>query len=400
MRILVHDYSGHPFQAQLSRRLAGRGHQVVHAYYPVAGSRTGAIEILPTDPVTLSFEPVPIRSANKREGVFNRPRHDIVYGGAIARVARHAKPDVVISSNTPLLAQRRLMGAARRSDAAFIYWFQDAWATWLSDTAVRRFGLLGIPISRFLHRLERSLLMRSDAVVAISPTFHDLMLGYGVPDAKIALIPNWAPLDEIVPVGRHNAWSAEHGLDDGFVFLYAGSLGVRHAPRRLFQLGSAMTGSTLIVVSTSAEADNLAAEVARRGIHNVRVFPTQPYTTLSEVLGTADVLVAMLDRQGARVLVPSKVLSYMAAGRPVLASIPADSYAAQVLIESGSGVVVDPEDEEGWLAAARELTLDSDRRARMAASARAYAESAFDIERITDRFETLLAAAVESRKGH
>ena len=399
MRILVHDYSGHPFQAQLSRGLARRGHQVVHAYYPVAGSRTGAVEKLPTDPETLSFEPVPIRSATKREGVFNRPRHDLVYGGAIARVARRFKPEVVLSANTPLLAQRRLMGAARRSEAAFVYWFQDAWATWLSDTALRRFGLLGVPISRALYRLERSLLMRSDAVVPIAPGFLDLIRGYGVPDSKVSLIPNWAPLDEIVPVDRHNAWSAEHGLDDGFVFLYAGRLGTRHAPHLLFELAAAATGITLIVVSTSLEADKFAAEVARRGINNIRVLPTQPYVELSEVLGAADVLVAMLDRQGARILVPSKVLSYMAAGRPVLAAIPAESYMAQVLIESGSGVVVDPDDHEGWLAAARELAGDSDRRARMAASARAYAESAFDIDRITDEFETVLAAAVERRRS-
>ena len=32
MRILVHDYAGHPFQVQLSRALAQRGHDVLHAY--------------------------------------------------------------------------------------------------------------------------------------------------------------------------------------------------------------------------------------------------------------------------------------------------------------------------------------------------------------------------------
>jgi glycosyltransferase involved in cell wall biosynthesis len=309
------------------------------------------------------------------------------------------KPDVVLSANTPLIAQRRLMRASRRCGAAFVYWFQDAWAIWLSDTARRRFGLLGVPISSALYRLERSLLTESDAIVTISPAFRELISGYGVPDSKITFIPNWTPIDEVVPVDRHNAWSAEHGLDAGFVFMYAGALGARHAPILLLELAAAMSGITVVVVSTGIQADNLAAEVARLGVQNVRMLPTQPYARLSEVLGSADVLVALLDRAGARISVPSKVLSYMAAGRPLLAAVLAETYTAQLLTESGSGVIVDPDDHQGWQAAARDLAEDEDRRDRMAASARAHAERAFDIDRITTEFETVLAAAVNHRKG-
>jgi len=400
VRILVHDKSGHPFQAQLSRALARRGHQVVHAYSPAPDGRLGAVEKLPTDPDNLTFHPVPVRAGLKREGAFNRPRHDLLYGGAIGRVVHSVEPQVVLSANTPLLAQQRLMRAARRSEAAFVYWFQDAWAMWMSGHLRQRFGLLAVPMTRVLTRLERSLLMRSEAVVAITPGFRDLMLGYGVPDSRIAFIPNWAPIDEIVPVGRHNAWSAEQGLDDRFVFLYAGRLGTRHAPPLLFDLAAAMPDIQLILVSTSAEADIVSAEVTRMGISNIRVLPTQPYGALSEVLGAADVALAMLDHKGAEIQVPSKVLSYLAAGRPVLAAMPAENYAAQVLSESGAGVVVDPDDHEGWRVAAQELASDPDRRARMAASARAYAESAFDIGRITDAFEAVLEGAVMHREGH
>jgi glycosyltransferase involved in cell wall biosynthesis len=400
LRVLIHDYSGHPFQAQLSRSLARRGHHVVHAYYPMPGARTGAVEALPADPATLSFQPVTIRSATKGQGLFNRPRHDLTYGGAVGRVVRRVRPDVVVSANTPLLAERLLVRATRRSGAAFVYWFQDAWAIWLSGTARRRFGVLGVPLAHALNRLQRSLLTGSDAVVPISPAFRDLVQGYGVPASKVTLIPNWAPIDEIVPVDRHNGWSREHGLDDGLVFLYAGALGVRHAPRLLFELANELADTTLVVVSSSAEADDLAAEAERQAIRNVRVLPIQPYAVLPEVLGTADVVVALLDRNGARISVPSKVLSYMAAGRPVLAAMPVESYAAQVLTQSGAGHVVEPDDRDAWISAARELAADPDRRARMATSARTYAESAFDIERITTEFEKVLEAAVRRRRGN
>jgi len=98
--------------------------------------------------------------------------------------------------------------------------------------------------------------------------------------------------------------------------------------------------------------------------------------------------------------VPSKVLSYLAAGRPILAAMPTDNFLARVVVESGSGLVVDPDDQAGWVAAARELAADGDRRAGMASNARAYAEQAFDIERITDEFEAVLTSAIRHRASH
>ena len=87
MRILVHDYAGHPFQAQLSRELARRGHRVVHAYRAKVGGRSGALERLPTDPGELTFKPIVLgpRASNGR-GVPRLLRHELGYGRAASSV--------------------------------------------------------------------------------------------------------------------------------------------------------------------------------------------------------------------------------------------------------------------------------------------------------------------------
>jgi colanic acid biosynthesis glycosyl transferase WcaI len=85
--------------------------------------------------------------------------------------------------------------------------------------------------------------------------------------------------------------------------------------------------------------------------------------------------------------VPSKVLSYHCAGRPLLAALPRANLARRTIERAGSGVVVDPEDETGFTNAADELLRRADVRSELGRKARRYAEQTFALGPITDRFE-------------
>ena len=393
MRILVHDYAGHPFQAQLSRELARCGHVVMHAYRAKAGGRSGALDRLPSDPVGLHFRPIVLGPrAAQRRGVLRRLRHERAYSRAARRVLETFRPEVVISSNTPLLVQRSLLRTAHDCGSGFVYWMQDRISVSQTRRLRRRFGVLAAPLAAAARHLERSSLVNADAVVAVTPAFTDALQDYGVPQDRITVIANWAPLDEIVPFERRNDWAAEHSLLDRLVFMYAGSLGLKHDPHLLVHLASALPEAAVVVVAEGPGADLVATEATRQGLENVFVVPSQPYERLSQVLGTADVLVAILDTQGGAYSVPSKILSYLCTARPILASIPDGNLAAKVITESGGGVVVGPGSVDDWLNAARELAGDEVLRARMARDGRDYAERTFDIRRIADEFEAVLVS--------
>ncbi len=391
MRILVHDYAGHPFQAQLSRELAGRGHTVRHAYRSKLGGRGGALERLAADPYGLSFTAIRLGPrASDRRGVLHRLRHELIYGQAASQVVNDFRPDVVISSNTPLLIQRGLLRASHTIRSGFVYWMQDRISVSQTRKLRRRYGVLAAPAATALRELERSSLIGSDAVVAVTPAFVDLLRGYGVAPERVTVIANWAPLDEIVQVPRTNDWGTEHGLADRFVFLYAGSLGLKHDPQMLVELAWALPDAVVVVVAEGAGSQLAKTEAARRGLTNLVVVPSQTYERLSHVLGTADVLVAILDREGAEYSVPSKVLSYLCAGRPILASVPHANLAAQVILELGGGVVIEPGAADDWLDAARRLVRDEQLRRTLARKGRDYAERTFEIRRVADRFEEVL----------
>jgi glycosyltransferase involved in cell wall biosynthesis len=183
--------------------------------------------------------------------------------------------------------------------------------------------------------------------------------------------------------------------------LYSGTLAMKHNPALLLDLAKLLDergGAEMIVVSEGAAVEWLQREAAAEGVHSLRCFPFQPFERMADVLGSADVLVAILEPEAGAFSVPSKILSYMCAGRPILAAIPRENLAAQLIGRHQAGLVVEPDDRAGFRRAAAEMLASPRQLAEWGAAARQYAERNFDIESISDRFEHVLGAS--SRAHH
>jgi glycosyltransferase involved in cell wall biosynthesis len=112
---------------------------------------------------------------------------------------------------------------------------------------------------------------------------------------------------------------------------------------------------------------------------------------LPNVLGSADVLVAILEADAGVFSVPSKVLSYLCAGRAVLLAVPQVNLAAKIVANCGAGPVAEPTNIAGFCAAAKRLIQSPPQREEHGRNARAYAEAHFSIRHIGDRFEAILS---------
>src|SRR5215213_6966407 len=84
VRILLHDYSGHPFQVQLSRELARRDHEVHHLHCPSYTTGKGALAVRPDDPPGFSVEPVDLGEPFDKYHYARRVRQERRYGALFA----------------------------------------------------------------------------------------------------------------------------------------------------------------------------------------------------------------------------------------------------------------------------------------------------------------------------
>jgi len=162
---------------------------------------------------------------------------------------RDHRPDVVLSGNTPLDAQRRVLAASRRQGIRFVHWAQDLIGLATKRLLHGRWRGAGDLVGNYYLGLERRILRKSDAVVVISEDFTPTLVDWGVDRTAIAVIENWAPLDEVPVRPKDNPWSLERGFGEALRFVYTGTLGLKHNPDLLLQLALARPDINVIVVS-------------------------------------------------------------------------------------------------------------------------------------------------------
>src|SRR5262252_7354512 len=143
MRIVVHDFVGYAFPAQLARALAGRGHDVLflHCSSFVAGK--GLVEPKEGDPATLAFDSVELPDSFAKYNVRRRLAHERETGRELARRVAAFRADVVLSSNAPLIVQRALLQTAHARESRFVFWQQDVISRAASRVLGRRSRLAG-----------------------------------------------------------------------------------------------------------------------------------------------------------------------------------------------------------------------------------------------------------------
>lgn len=388
-RIVVHDYSGHPGQAQLSRALARRGYAVTHQHCPSYTTGRGSLQLEAGDPATLTFEPVEMDGTFAKYSARTRLRQELRYGRTAADAIAAKDPAIAVISNVPLLAHSVLARHLSRRGIPMVFWHQDIYSEAIGVTARRRIPVLGGVLARLADRAERKIARRSVAVVAISPTFIERLSEWGVTD-KTTIVPNWAPIGELPVHPVDNAWSRTMGLSEHQVVLYSGTLGLKHDPSILAELAAGLRdshpGARVVVVSEGKGRDWLEAHKAQEGADNLVLLDFQPYEDLPEMMASADLLVAILEPDASKFSVPSKVLTYLCSSRAVLGVLPPDNSVAEILSTQDAGVVVDPSDRDRVVKEAAALLSDPDRRHTMGRAGRRYAERTFSPETAADQF--------------
>ncbi len=388
-RILVHDYAGHTFQVQLSRWLAAQGHQVLHLYAAEAETPHGRLVRDADDPAGFAVEGVSVGRRPDKYVLHRRWLHDRAYGSRLAERAAAFRPDVVLSANAPPAAQSRLLKRLKRDGIPLVCWVQDIFTVGAEEILKRKPKPLRWAALRLLAHMEFGTMRNSAGLVVISPDFLSTLAERGLSHPHSTVIENWAPYGEITPRPKDNGWSRAHGLDDRFVFLCSGTLGMKHNPGHLANLARAWRDDPrvrIVVVSEGLGRRWLEEVKAAEGLDNLVLLDFQPIDRLSDVLASADALVVLLEAYAGALSVPSKVYSYFCAGRPILGALPDANLARRLVEGEGAGLCVDPGDEAAFLAAAHRLYEDAALRRSCAETQTGYAARTFDIERIGPRF--------------
>jgi colanic acid biosynthesis glycosyl transferase WcaI len=183
-----------------------------------------------------------------------------------------------------------------------------------------------------------------------------------------------------------------------FVALHAGNLGFYGAWATLLKAAEILRNENTGLVFIGDGANRAQLQASVNGSSNVRFLPFRRVEQVPHVMMAGDLHIVTIRRGLEGVVVPSKLYSILAAGRPVLAVAAPESDAARIVCESGCGIAVDPDDPTAVARAIRELRNDPARLAEMGRRAR---ETARKYARVTElqKFAGIIEEAVQEKMG-
>jgi len=248
-------------------------------------------------------------------------------------------------------------------------------------------------LTRWLRQLFFRVYRNADQVVVLSDDMCSLLVKSGVSAEVIRVIPNWVDTTRVEPVKVDNRFRDRHGLDDRFVVMYSGNMGLcQQLDNVLLAAGQLQDRSDVIfvLIGDGASKTRLQKWARERQLTNVRFLDYQPRSELSASLSAADIHLVPLDPRVTRCLMPSKLYGILASATPLVAIAPKACELARISEEHEVGFVVEPEDPDALADTLRWCAGHRHQLQEMGTRARRLAEKQYDRRISTGAFASML----------
>ena len=285
------------------------------------------------------------------------------------RVIREREIDVVLTTSPPSSAHVIGAALARRTGVRFVADLRDSWLA----NPHRRYERRAVRAKRAVEeRIARRVLGRADAITAVTSFIAREGAALARPGTPVTVVPNGCDFDDFDGL--------EYRRGERLVVLHAGSFFGQRSPRPFLEAVAALDDPRIVArfLGDLRPADREWALDLGLG-DRLEIDGFRPHRETLAAMKAADVLLLLVPRAGGRGLsvLSGKVYEYLASERPVLALVPPEGAAAELLRETGAAWIADPDDPEAILAGLRaardawadgslaERTLDPVWRARL-----------------------------------
>jgi colanic acid biosynthesis glycosyl transferase WcaI len=390
----------------LARSLAARGHsvQVVTGFpnYPTGEIMAGYRLSRRLDEVTeggVSLRRVALYPSHDRSS----RRRIVNYGSFALSVAASAlrtlrSLDALWVYNSPATVGLPSWLASAAGGPPHLMHVLDLWPDSIEFSGLAS-GRSYAAMAPLLERWCQFTYRQAASIACISVQVLDELAARGVPRSKLHYVPVWTDETRNYPRPRDHDLARSLGVDDAFVLLYAGNLGYTQGLDTLLEACARLhdlPGFHCLVAGSGTAEEELRALAASLSLRNLTFLGRRPPAEMAMLMSIGDLhLVSLNDHPLASMTMPSKLLSTLASGRPVLAVATGET--ARIVREADAGWAVAPGDCDGLVDALRRAySVGREGTDRLGAAGRQYYARELSAERGVDRIETLLTELASS----
>lgn len=291
----------------------------------------------------------------------------------------HWKPDVVLTVAPSLMNAPFALAFARLSGAIAWLHMQDFELDAAANLDMLPGRRLFYPLA---HAFERFILTHFDRVSTISENMHLLSIKKGVEPERAALLPNWVDSKKIAPLQQPSSLRGELGISpETFVALYHGNMGCKQGLEILLDTAGLVQDNSKILFVICGEGPAKKSLVECASSHpNIRFLDLQCEERLNDLVNLADVHLLPQRANAADLVMPSKLLTMLASGRPIIAEAVQGTQISKVLEKIG--ILVQPGNSAAFAQALVNLFDDPAERRRLGDLSRMFVCQHFDKETI------------------
>jgi putative colanic acid biosynthesis glycosyltransferase WcaI len=365
--------------------LAGRPSYDPDEYYPFAWLRRDTRHLVTVERVGSTTYP--------RHQMRRRVSNYLSYLALAVPRALAICPDVVLAMTDPPVAGIAGAFIARLARRPFVYNIRDLYP----DMAIGGDIVRPNSFVALWERMHRHALRRAARVIVLGDDMRERILSKGVAPGRVVVVRDGTSFPASMPEPS-DPIVQEIRCGFPFVAMHAGNLGFYGAWDTLLKAAEILRNENAGLVFVGDGANRAQLQASVNGASNVRFLPFRPVEQVPHVMRAGDIHIVTIRRGLEGVVVPSKLYSILAAGRPVLAVAAAESDAARIVRESGCGIAVDPDEPAAVAGAIRELRNNPARLAQMGRRAR---ETANKYARVSElqKFAGIIEEAVQEKWG-
>jgi colanic acid biosynthesis glycosyl transferase WcaI len=256
---------------------------------------------------------------------------------ALAVACRAQKPDVVVSMSDPPPVGLIAALAAARHRCAFVQISHDVHP----DITIALGKLREGRLTRIWRAINRRVQRRAGRIVVVGRDMEEKLAAEGVPRERLRFIPTWASAQENDPQDLA-AVRVEYGWDGKFVVMHAGNMGLSQNLGMYGQVARALRDLedlVIVFLGDGPAKEGLRGEATAGELSNLQFLPRVSKPEAQRLMAAADIHVVSLIPGLWGCAAPSKTYGIMAAGRPFIASVDAESEPARVVHEFDCGFV-------------------------------------------------------------
>jgi len=379
--------------------LAGAGHEVevctTFPYYPdwkvppEYSGKLGLKEKRNGVSIVRSYSYIPTRVTALKRILFEA---SFIIGVTLRALLRK-RPDVLLVVSPPLGLAATAILLSRLWSIPYVFDVED-----LQPDSASDLGMLPKWAVKLLYKVENAAYRHARLVTTLTPSMRQKIIAKGFREDHVELLePRMDDSLIDLPPEEGIAFRQRYNLGEKFLATHSGNMGVKQGLDVILDaaaLNRADDSMLFLCVGNGSDCERIKRRAAELDLGNVRFLPLLDETDFRGLMAASNVCLVTQQRSVSEIFFPSKIVTYLAAGRPMIASVNPECEVARMTRESGAGSVVEAENPLALLEAIRRLRNADLRKA--GENGRAYACMRWSAERVLEQLERRLAAVAGS----